>query len=70
MAQTVLDVVAEDPQVPHVSDQVQPAAVQEHRGYKRYADVRKREMRLRPGDYRCRHNAEMHHEAFETGAQR
>ena len=27
----VLDVVAEDPQVPHVADDVRPAAVQEHR---------------------------------------
>ena len=27
----VFDVVAEDPQVPHVPDDVRPAAVQEHR---------------------------------------
>ena len=33
MAQDVLDVVAEDPQEPHVADQVQPAAVQEHGGH-------------------------------------
>ncbi len=45
----VLDVVAEDPQVPHVEDQVQPAAVHEHRreqrgpprepGERRHVDV-------------------------------
>src|SRR5438445_1830404 len=28
----VLDVVTEDPQEPHVADQVHPGAVQEHRG--------------------------------------
>ena len=29
--QAILDVVAEDPEVEHVPDEVQPAAVQEHR---------------------------------------
>ena len=32
MAHRVLDVVAEDPEEPHVPDEVHPAAVQEHRG--------------------------------------
>src|SRR5579864_341963 len=32
MAEIVLNVVAKDPEKPHVSDHVQPAAVQEHRG--------------------------------------
>ena len=31
MAEPVFDVVAENPQVPHVADQVQPASMQEHR---------------------------------------
>ena len=32
MALAILDIVPEHPQKPHVADQVQPAAVQEHRG--------------------------------------
>ena len=35
VADAVLDVVAEDPQVPHVADHVRPAPVQEHRGDER-----------------------------------
>ncbi len=31
VAQAILHVIAENPQVPHVSDQMQPSAVQEHR---------------------------------------
>ena len=31
VAEPVFDVVAEDPQVEHVAEKVQPAAVQEHR---------------------------------------
>src|SRR5713226_6786516 len=32
MAEVVLDVVAKHPEEPHVADQVQPSAVQEHTG--------------------------------------
>ena len=31
-AETILDIVAEDPQEQHVAEQMHPAAVQEHRG--------------------------------------
>ena len=36
MPHRVLDVVPEDPQEPHVSDQVHPTAVHEHRGNDRH----------------------------------
>jgi hypothetical protein len=35
----VLDVVAEDPKIPHVADEVQPVGVQEHRRQDRQSDV-------------------------------
>ena len=44
VADAVLDVVAEDPQVPHVADDVRPAAVQEHRRHER------RQMKVRRHD--------------------
>ncbi len=34
MAQNVFDIVPEDPQEPHISQHVQPAAVEEHGGQK------------------------------------
>src|SRR5262249_22748051 len=56
MAQTIFDVVAKYPQVPHVSDQVKPAAVQKHRSEKGNHDGRERQMAFRPGEYSRRHD--------------
>src|SRR5207253_9912397 len=70
MAQAVFNVVAENPQVPHVADQVQPAAMQEHRGEKRHDDRRQRKMRLRPSEHGRRHHAVELDEWFEIAAER
>ena len=48
MADAVLDIVAENPEVPHVPDQVQPAAMQEHRGHKGQSQRRERQLAGRP----------------------
>jgi hypothetical protein len=66
--QTIFDVVAEYPQVPHVPDQVEPAAVQKHRREKRNHQDRQLQMAFRPGEYSCRHDAITKEKGFEVSA--
>jgi hypothetical protein len=40
LAQAILDIVTKDPQRPHVADQMQPAAMEKHRGEHRYETSR------------------------------
>ena len=68
MAQTVFDIVAEYPQVPHVPDQVEPASMQKHRREKGNHDGRQRQMTLRPGEYSRRHDAVTKEKGFEVSA--
>ena len=68
MTQPVFDVVAENPEVPHVPDQVEPSAMQEHRSEKRQRDGREGNMGLRPRKHGCRNDSIVHDESFEAAA--
>ncbi len=71
VAEAVFDVVSENPQVPHVSDQMKPPAVQKHGREKRYGDHGNRFVCTRPCEYKGRHNSILHQEAIEiTGPER
>jgi len=70
MAQAVLNVVSENPEVPHVADQMEPASMQEYRSEERQRDSGKGNMRLWPGEYRRRNNSIMHNESFEAAASK
>jgi hypothetical protein len=68
MAQTIFDVVAKYPQVPHVPDQVKPSAMQKHRREKGNHGGRERQMAFRPGEYRSRHDAITKEKRLEVSA--
>ena len=70
MAKAIFYVVAEDPQVPHVADQVEPASMQEHGCKKWHNDSRQRQIRLRPREDGGGHDAIMENEAFEGSTER
>jgi hypothetical protein len=70
MSKPVFHVVAEDPQVPHVADQVKPASMQEHGCKKWHNHSRERQIRLRPREDGRRHDAIMEKEAFEISTLR
>jgi hypothetical protein len=44
VAQTVLDIVTEDPQTPHVAEEMEPTPVKEHVGEERDRALRKRDV--------------------------
>ncbi len=70
MAETVLDVVAEDPEEEHVAEEVRPAAMEEHR------EDGALDPRHQPGDAQPlaqvarRHEGRLHHERLEPGPER
>jgi hypothetical protein len=70
MSKPVFYVVAEDPEVPHVADQVKPASMQEHGCKKRHNHSRERQIRLRPREDGRRHDAIMEKEAFKVSTLR
>ena len=70
MTQPVFNVVSENPEVPHITDQMEPAAMQEYRSEKRQRDNGKGNMGVRPGEYRRRNNSIMHDESFEAAASK
>src|SRR6185503_651139 len=70
-AERVLDVVAEDPEKPHVSDQVQPSAVQEHRREERRDDAAPPELAgLETVRHLPRHERELREESVQLPTER
>ena len=70
MAEPVLDIVTEYPQVPHVPDQMEPAAMQEHGRNEGYQDGAERQVAFRPAGDERRHNAVAGDEGLQSEAQR
>jgi hypothetical protein len=70
MAQPILDVVAENPQVPHVAEQMEPAAMEKHRSQKGDRYGGERQIGLRPGNDSGGHHAILRHEPFERCPER
>src|SRR5206468_1292513 len=65
MAEAVLDIIAEDPEIPHVADQVHPAAMKEHGSYKGQSNGRQCQVRSGPGEHLGGDHAELADEAVE-----
>jgi hypothetical protein len=70
MAQPILNIVSEDPEVPHVADQVEPAAVQKHRGDERNHDGQERQIGLGPRCDCSRYDAVLENEGLQAIAKR
>jgi len=68
VAQPVFDVVTEDPQIPHVPNEVQPAGVQKHRSEEGQGNRADRQVRLGPGEDSRRYNAVLHDESIQMPA--
>src|SRR5262249_48358621 len=69
VAKPILDIVAENPQVPHVPDQMQPAAVQKHGRQEGQADGAERKVGLRPSKNGGGDNAVVFDERLQTAAE-
>ena len=70
MAEPVLNVVAKNPEIPHVSDQLKPAAVQKHGCDEWQSYSRDRQIRIRPGENRRGDYAIMENERLKIPAKR
>ena len=70
MAETIFDVVTEDPEIPHVPDQVQPPPVQEHRSNEGNQDGTQRQIAFRPTGDERRYNTVPHEKRLEPAPER
>jgi hypothetical protein len=70
MSEAVFDIIAKDPQIPHVAEHVQPAGMQEHGREEGNNDRWKRQIGSRPGEHGRGNNTVFLHETFQGASER
>ena len=70
VTEPVFDVISKDPEVPHVADQMQPAAMQEHRRQKRQSNRQEWCVGSGPGENERRSHAILLDERLQSWAER